>query len=232
MRLDEDHHVHSTFSDGRHSPQEVVRSARSVGLRCIGFADHVRADTAWLPAYVRHLQWLRFDGTIELVIGVETKLLDPQGTLDLPEDLSGIERILVADHRLPLGDELLGPRQVRDGIRDGTLERSEVIDAMLTAYEGCLQRYRGVQLAHPLSFLGRADIPESAIDRDRLRALARLAATADACIEVSERWRCPAVETVEIFRDAGVRVRCSSDAHSAEAVGRYDYVQWMSAYFH
>ncbi len=232
MYLDEDHHVHTTFSDGRHSPQDVLRAARSMGLRCLGFADHVRADTTWLPAYVRHLQWLRLDTQLDLVIGVETKVLDPQGTLDLPDDLSGIERILVADHRLPLGDELLGPRQVKDAIKEGRVDEAGVIDAMFTAYEGCLTRYRSIHLAHPLSFLGRVGIEESAIPRERLRSMARLAAESDASIEVSERWRCPTVETVEIFREAGVRVRCSSDAHAAEAVGRYDYVQWLSGHFH
>ncbi len=39
--LDEDYHVHSTFSDGASSPAENLAAAESAGLRTICMADHV-----------------------------------------------------------------------------------------------------------------------------------------------------------------------------------------------
>ena len=35
-----DFHVHTTFSDGRSTPEEVVRSAISMGMTALGFSDH------------------------------------------------------------------------------------------------------------------------------------------------------------------------------------------------
>jgi predicted metal-dependent phosphoesterase TrpH len=39
-----DLHIHSTASDGRHSPQEVVRKAAGLGLEVIALADHDSVD--------------------------------------------------------------------------------------------------------------------------------------------------------------------------------------------
>ena len=36
----EDYHVHTTFSDGRNSMEEMVLSAVSMGMQKIGFSDH------------------------------------------------------------------------------------------------------------------------------------------------------------------------------------------------
>ena len=59
IRLDEDHHVHTTFSDGRGTVSEMAEQARHVGLRQIGLADHVRRDSDWLDAYVAEVERVR-----------------------------------------------------------------------------------------------------------------------------------------------------------------------------
>jgi histidinol phosphatase-like PHP family hydrolase len=50
--LTEDMHVHSTFSDGLHSPAENIRQAEQVGLKRLCCVDHVRRDTEWLGDFV------------------------------------------------------------------------------------------------------------------------------------------------------------------------------------
>ena len=42
LALDEDFHVHSTFSDGESSLAQNVRAARERGLRTLCLVDHVR----------------------------------------------------------------------------------------------------------------------------------------------------------------------------------------------
>ena len=39
-----DLHIHSTASDGRYSPEEIVRKAASLGLTIIALADHDSVD--------------------------------------------------------------------------------------------------------------------------------------------------------------------------------------------
>ena len=35
-----DFHIHTTFSDGKNSPEEMVKSAIKLGIKNIGFSDH------------------------------------------------------------------------------------------------------------------------------------------------------------------------------------------------
>jgi histidinol phosphatase-like PHP family hydrolase len=51
LALDEDYHVHSTFSDGESSIVQNVRAARERGLRTLCLVDHVRRGTEWLPEF-------------------------------------------------------------------------------------------------------------------------------------------------------------------------------------
>jgi putative hydrolase len=51
MNLDEDFHVHSTFSDGASTLADNVRIATERGLRTLCLVDHVRRDTTWVPEF-------------------------------------------------------------------------------------------------------------------------------------------------------------------------------------
>ncbi|MEM9454684.1 MAG: hydrolase [Myxococcota bacterium] len=225
MLLDQDMHVYSTFSDGRHVPEEVIASARDRGVRRLCFGDRVGRDTGWLPRYVEHLEKLRARCDLEIVIGVESRILDEDGALDLPADLDGVERISVADHRLPVGGHLLGPRQLRERLADGRLVARQVIDALLGAYEACVHRYRDLQIAHPLRLLSVLEIPEWQVPLVQLRRLALMFAHTGTLVEISERWRCPSPRIARLLRQEGVTVVASSDAHDARDVGRYRYVR-------
>ncbi len=77
-------HVHSTFSDGRDRIEDNIAEAEALGLTALGCVDHVRVDTDWVPDYVAAVQRLRGETAVELRCGIEAKLLDTTGALDLP----------------------------------------------------------------------------------------------------------------------------------------------------
>lgn len=230
MRLDEDMHLHSRYSDGQDDPEVVLACAHGRGLRRICFSDHVRRSTEWVPHYAAHLDRLRSASAVEIVIGVEAKLLDEEGTLDLPGDLGGVDRVLVADHRLPVDGRLLGPRQIREAIDAGHLDPREAAESLLAAYELCASRHAHLQLqiAHPMSILQRAGIALSVVPRWRLEGLARVFACYQVEVEASERWRCPTRSVLETFIAAGVHIVASTDAHRSKAVGKYDYLRCLA----
>jgi hypothetical protein len=62
-----DLHIHSTASDGRHSPQEIVRRAAGLGLEVIALADHDSVDGI-APALeeARKLNRLQFIPAVEV----------------------------------------------------------------------------------------------------------------------------------------------------------------------
>ena len=107
--LDEDYHVHSAFSDDAVSTlaENVRAAARDRGLRVLCLVDHVRRDSPWVADYTAAVAALRPVPGLEVVAGVEAKILDSQGHLDLPEQLPG--RGPGADRRPPV------PRRGRPG---------------------------------------------------------------------------------------------------------------------
>ena len=218
-----DLHVHSTFSDGRGTIEENIAAAEALGLAALGCVDHVRVDTDWVPAYVEAVQRARDGTAVELRCGIEAKLLDTTGALDLPGGIEGIDAIYAADHQVPLADGPTHPREVRERIGGGDLDPAVVIDAILTSTARALDRPQRVVIAHFLSILPKIGLTEADVPPEGLERLAAEAARTGQEIEISERWRCPSAATLRPFLRHGVPIALSTDSHKSETIGRYDY---------
>ena len=74
----QDMHLHTNYSDGKNSPEEMIRAAISLGISNICFTDHVRKDSLWVADYINELESLKskFKDKIRIDIGVEAKVLD------------------------------------------------------------------------------------------------------------------------------------------------------------
>ena len=142
MNLRQDCHVHSTFSDGKGTLQENLAVATAKGLRELGCVDHVRRDTLWVPQYVAAVAALRATTDIKISCGVEAKMLNCAGELDIPAELDGVDHIYIADHQLPFGTTCLGPREVREFMTQGVLTAEDVMLALITSTSNALRRHR------------------------------------------------------------------------------------------
>ena len=225
--LDEDYHVHSTFSDGASTVADNVAVARDRGLRRLCLTDHVRSATAWLPDFVAAVAALRGDDGTELVAGVEAKMLDCDGRLDLPADLAGIDLVLIADHQFPAGNGPVLPRELRILIEQGTVGGAEAIEVLVDATAAALTTVTGrrVVLAHLFSILPKLGLDESAVPEASLGRLAGRAAEAGAMLEINEKWNCPSARTVRAFGSAGVQVVAGSDSHDCARIGVFPSVR-------
>lgn len=122
-----DHHVHSTFSDDAVSTlAENVAAASAAGLATVRLVDHVRRSTPWVPDYLAAVRSLQVPDGLTVLTGVEAKILDASGDLDIPELPTGIDRILIADHQFPGVDGPLGPSVV-ERIEGGWARRTRSI---------------------------------------------------------------------------------------------------------
>jgi putative hydrolase len=217
-------HVHSTFSDGRGTIEENVAAAVAAGLDEIMCVDHVRRSTPWVRRYAAEVERIRAGTPLTVHCGIEAKILDASGALDLPDDLPDVDAILVADHQVPLGDGPHDPELVGRRIAAGELDLSHVIAAIAAGTIGALERRGNVVLAHLFSVLPKLGATEADVPFEVVERIAAAAAASGARIEISERWRCPSATTLRSFLDRGVPILLSTDSHAPASIGRYAYV--------
>ncbi len=238
--LDEDFHVHSTFSDGASTLAENVRAARKRGLRTLCLVDHVRRDTAWLPAFIAATEPYRHQPGPRILTGVEAKILDSSGRLDVPpglDGIDGIDLILIADHQFPSDNGPVHPAEVRSVIEYGGMTAAEAIErlceATATATANAARSASGQPtasgprplLAHLFSLLPKIGLNEAMGPEPLLADLAKRVAHTGAMVEVNEKWSCPSVLTVAAMAAAGVSLVAGSDSHHCRDIGVYDSVR-------
>lgn len=219
-----DHHVHSTFSDDAVSTlAQNVDAASAAGLTTLRLVDHVRESTTWVPEYLAAVRALQVPDGLTLLTGVEAKILDVAGALDIPALPSGIDRILIADHQFPGVDGPLSPSTVRERIAAGWAT-DDVLDQFVEALIATMRRHPGNQLAHCFSILPKIGLSEDDLGAQRTDAWAQAAADSDTLVEINEKWGCPGVTALSSLRRAGGQLVASTDSHEASEVGRYSRV--------
>src|ERR1700722_1225802 len=240
VALDEDFHVHSTFSDGASTLTQNVRAARERGLRTVCLVDHVRRDTRWLPEFTAAVDQHRGQPGLRVLAGVEAKILDTAGHLDLPPDLQtlgGIDLVLIADHQFPADNGPVHPDELRAALEAGSITPAEAIERLCeaTAQAATAQAAMGAAaaqsaaygrplLAHLFSLLPKIGLDEAMVPDALLTDLAKRVAHAGAMVEVNEKWSCPSARAVAARADAGVSLVAGSDSHHCRDIGVYHSV--------
>lgn len=221
--LTADLHTHSDLTDGADSPEAMAAGAGRAGLSVWGLSDHVRASTDWLPDYVPRVRALRVDG-LQVRCGVEAKILDISGRLDMPPGAFDLDYILVADHQFPGHDGPVDPREVRAWVGDGQRSATELVDDLVAATVRAVETNPfPTILAHLFSVLPKCGLDESEVTDEHLRSLGAALARHDAAVEANEKWRCPSWRVLESLAGMGVRLTAGSDAHRVEDIGQWDY---------
>jgi DNA polymerase (family 10) len=198
-----DLHVHTTWSDGKASVLEMAQAARALGYEYIAICDHTR-NVRVVPGL--DADEIRRQGDeiaaanealapFRILRGSECDIL-ADGTLDLPDDvLAELDWVQASVHA--------GQRQSRDQLTKRTL--------------AAVHHPAVRSISHPQGRIINHR-PPNAVDLDEVFA---------ACLETGT-----AVETnglpdridlsAELVRDAiraGVRITCSTDAHSVRGLG-------------
>jgi len=193
-----DLHCHTTWSDGRASVEEMGRAAIERGYDYIAICDHtpaVGAVQGLTPDDVRR-QGEEIAAANELLApfrvlrGIECDIL-PDGRLDLPDDvLAELDWVQASVH----GGQRMPRREMT----------KRVVEALRNPYVRCL--------SHPTGrIIGRR--PENALDLEVAFAVAREQGVAVEVNGLAPRLDLSG-EHVRRALEAGVRIVCSTDAHS------------------
>ena len=234
-----DLHVHTTFSDGANSPEEMVRAAVAMGLSAIGFSDHAHTpfDESWCMAadaaarYRAEISRLKaaYAGSIEILCGIEQDLYSDTPAEGYDYVIGSVHYILKDGVYLPVDEspELL--RCAADEHFGGD------IYALCEAYYDAV---RQVPEKTGATILGHFDLITKFSERVPLfdpghpRYVRAWQSAAQALLErglpfeintgaMSRGWRTspyPAADIRDDLRARGARFLLSGDSHSAESL--------------
>lgn len=197
-----DLHCHTTWSDGRFSVEEMGRAARARGYEYVAICDHtpavgavrglsaddVRRQAEEIAAANERLAPFR------ILRGIECDIL-PDGRLDLPDDvLAELDWVQASVHG--------GQRMPRDQLTQ------RVEEALRHPAVRCLSHPKG-------RIIGRR--PENALDLERIYEVAREHGVALEVNGLPSRLDLSGEHVRDALR-AGVRIVCSTDAHSVRGL--------------
>ena len=108
-----DMHMHSTWSDGKGSPEDIISKATEIGLKRICITDHLRRESTYYQDAYHEICKLRSSADIEVYTGFEAKIEDFNGNIDAStENLKLADLSIASVHRFPIGRKLLDARDV------------------------------------------------------------------------------------------------------------------------
>ena len=202
-----DTHLHSNFSDGKNTPEEMITAAIRKGLNVVAITDHVRKGTDWLDDYSHEIKRLkeRYKKEIKIMCGIEAKVIDLKGNIDARDDFfDKLDIVLGAFHSIP---------SEKGFITEGDIQKQKV-KALANWYKAMLavlQHPRVNVIAHPTKILHEYGITLPRIMKVKI---AKRAKDYGKVFEINIKHNVPDEEFLRILRENKVRMTIGSDSHS------------------
>jgi histidinol-phosphatase (PHP family) len=234
-----DLHVHTTFSDGRSTPEDVVQAAIAKGMTTLGFSDHsyTHFDTAYcipkekIPAYRAEIEALKaqYAGQIEILCGIEQDFYSEESTEGYDYVIGSVHYVKAGGKYLPVDESrqaLL--RAVRDDFGGDIYTLAEVYYETVALVAEKLQP---TIIGH-FDLISKFNEDGKLFDETHPRYIAAWQAAADRLLKaeipfeintgaVSRGYRTapyPAAPIREYLANRGARFLWSSDSHRADTL--------------
>jgi histidinol-phosphatase (PHP family) len=229
-------HCHTTFCDGRNTPEEMVLAAIAKGLKRIGFSGHspspLDEDYAMKPEaineYIATIHALRdrYADRIEVLCGIEQDVYSPPPP-------TGLDYVIGSVHYIKVGQSYMTVDVSAEQLRQGcTAHFGGDAYAMCEAY---FAAYEHLAYVKP-DIIGHMDLITKFLEQDALfdpnhpRYLAAAFDAVDMLIPtgalfeintgaLSRLYRCtpyPSPAILDYIRSRGGKFVLTSDAHRAE----------------
>jgi putative hydrolase len=214
-----DLHVHSKFSDGESTLQELASAARAKGLKALGVADHYASHPLRLHGRMgrgRLKEYLSQAAAAGLLKAVEVDIYEDGGVSLEPSERGLFDYIIGGVHRVGGVDFWGDPSPIPDP--EGFMEAVRV--ALVEALEGGL-----IDIVAHLTWLPEdlRGMERTLITDGWVESVVRAAASRGVAVEVSGAWEVPSEEVVRRCLKEGVKLSLGSDAHRLSEVGNLSY---------
>jgi len=213
-----DLHIHSQYSHGKGSIQDIIKVGITKNLDYLAITEHVRFQSSWFASFLSEMEAAQKEKHIEVLSGIESKVLDFCGRLDATERMvQTVDLIVASVHRIPTFHDMSGDLVVEKVNQD----RAYVVDLYLRALSGIASNPEVDVAGHPFHLLKAMGVKK--IGREYKIELAKLFSISEKAVEVNSFYHVPDLEFLKICVREGVRISIGSDAHTLEDVGN---VKW------
>jgi len=207
--LDIEYHIHSLFSDGIHSIEDILHRAMLNRLSGVIFTDHVQTETTWFNEYIKSIEKNR-PNDMKVYIGCEAKILDINGAMDLSLEIRNKSEVILGS-----------VHSFRDLEGSGT-SFHRLSEKELAYQEFCLAcsiiQYGKVDvLAHPGGMYQR--IWNKPFPKEYVTELIKLCAKHKVAIEINSAYNKDIPGFINICKEINPKISLGSDCHSREVVG-------------
>lgn len=210
-----DLHMHSKYSDGRNSPEEMIEAAIGLGFTTIAITDHVWKTSTWIPAYSAHLNRLKsnYENAIQIYCGVEAKVVTLDGEIDVDLSMSPfLDLILGSFHRIPKPNGFYSRTDLL------SVPNETVLNHWFMAFSNLLKNPHVDIIAHPFAELKDFGLHS---DQKLLEHCVDLLKNSGKIIEINVRHKTPDQELIDSLIKKRVPLVISSDSHSVEDLIKY-----------
>jgi putative hydrolase len=207
-----DYHIHTNFSDGENSIEEMVEAAVKFGYTEIAITDHVWKTSDWFPEYCDRIDALKNKyHNIRILKGFEAKALNVLGTIDAGDYIIKRSEVkLGAIHRIPLSEregEFINEEKIKS-------ERRFVLESWQETTINLIKNEHVDIIAHPFAMMSRYDIE---IDFKFILELFKKASEYEKKLEISGRYLSSNIHilnALERYPAFANYVSYGSDSHS------------------
>jgi putative hydrolase len=206
-----DFHLHTSWTDGKASVTQMHDRAVACGLKFVLFSEHARHTSGdWFGDFVKEVRALP-DDKCKAFVGVETKVEDFEGKLDITKDiLSQCDLVMASVHRLP--KEGGGVKEFKD------LKAEEALQVESRLAHAVLENPQVDILGHPFGMTYRRF--GTAPPEDLMRSLISKAAKEKKAFEINCFYHPNPWQLIAWCKEAGALMSLGSNAHELESVGR------------
>ncbi len=234
-----DLHVHTTYSDGKNTPEEMVQAAIAAGLHTLGFSDH--SYTAFderyciakdkISAYKAEIAALRekYRDRIRILCGIEQDYYSDETTAGYDFVIGSVHYVKCGKEFLPVDEE---PQILKDAV---SRYFSGDVYALCEAYyrtAADVVRKTGATIIGHFDLITKFNEKVPLFDEQHPRYRAAWQAAADTLLSagvpfevntgaISRGWRTapyPAPEIRDYIRAHGGQFLASSDSHRADTL--------------
>lgn len=98
-----DYHMHSSWTDGNNTINEMANQAIENGLVQFAITDHIRTTSNYYPQYKQEIEKISKLVNKKILVGFEAKICNTSGKIDIPDEaVAQADFVIASVHRIPI----------------------------------------------------------------------------------------------------------------------------------